>query len=255
MPIHGAVETARVVRQTAYDDDQFILRLSAPQCAGRAEPGHFVQLTCAAIPTPWPLPILRADASAGWIEVLYKVVEPGLQTLAARKAGEAVTAQGPIGRSFEPHSERSRPLLIGDGMGMAPIIFLADRLRSRTDAQWRPLVLMGAEIPFPFRSRPSRIVVSGIPDGTIACMPLLDEWGVASRLASRRDSPGCYDGYVTQLAEKWLQGLNTDGLADVELFACGPTPMLQVAGELARRFAVPWQPCPLPSPEHRSLSN
>ena len=30
------------------------------------------------------------------------------------------------------------------------MIFLADRLRRRTDAVWQPLVLMGSEIPFPF---------------------------------------------------------------------------------------------------------
>src|SRR4051812_45165309 len=99
----------------------------------------------------------------------------------------------------------------------------------------------GSEIPFPFRARPSRIVVAGIPDGSIACMPLLDEWGVASRLASRSDFAGCFDGFVTQLADKWLDALNADGLAEVEVFACGPTPMLEATAKLARRYGVPCQ--------------
>ena len=80
------------------------------------------------------------------------------------------------------------------------MVFLADRLRGRTDAQWQPLVLLWSETPFPFRIRPSQIVVPGIPDGTIACMPMMDEWGIPSRLASRAEFPGCFDGAVTQLA-------------------------------------------------------
>ena len=236
------LEDALVLQQTAYDGDQFVLRVEAPKCAARAEPGSFVHLTCdPAIPMRRPLSIMRADPNAGWIEILYKVVGPGLQALAARKAGQRVSTLGPIGRPFIPHPERPRALLIGGGVGIPPMIFLADRLRARQDAQWKPLVLMGSEIPFPFRTRPSRIVVAGIPDGSIACMPLLDEWGVASRLASRADFPGCFDGFVTELANRWLELLSPEGLAEVEVFACGPTPMLEAAAKLARRFNVPCQ--------------
>jgi len=236
------LEEALVLQQTSYDGDQFILRLAAPKCAARAEPGSFVHLTCdPAIPMRRPLSIMRAAAEAGWIEILYKVMGPGLQALAARKAGEKISTLGPIGRPFVPHPERPRALLIGGGVGIPPMIFLADRLRAREDADWKPLVLMGSEIPFPFRARPSRIVVAGIPDGSIACMPLLDEWGVASRLASRADFPGCFDGFVTELGDRWLELLSPAGLAEVEIFACGPTPMLEATAKLARRFNVPCQ--------------
>jgi len=234
------LEDALVLQHTAYDGEQLILRLEAPKCAARAEPGSFVHLTCdAAIPMRRPLSIMRADPAAGWIEILYKVTGLGLHALAARKAGERISTLGPIGHPFTPHPERPRTLLIGGGVGIPPMVFLADRLRARSEFQ--PLVLMGSEIPFPFRTRPSRIVVAGIPDGSIACMPLLDEWGVASRLASRSDFAGCFDGFVTQLADKWLEALNADGLAEVEVFACGPTPMLEATAKLARRYGVPCQ--------------
>jgi dihydroorotate dehydrogenase electron transfer subunit len=236
------LEDALVLQQTAYDAEQLVLRLEAPKCAARAEPGSFVHLTCdPAIPMRRPLSIMRADAGAGWIEILYKVVGPGLQALAARKAGERISTLGPIGKPFTPHHDRPRALLIGGGVGIPPMVFLADRLRVRTDVQWKPLVLMGSEIPFPFRTRPSRIVVAGIPDGSIACMPLMDEWGVASRLASRSEFPGCFDGFVTELADRWLERLSPAGLAEVEIFACGPTPMLEATAKLARRYGVPCQ--------------
>jgi dihydroorotate dehydrogenase electron transfer subunit len=236
------LEDALVLKHTAYEANQFVLRLEAPKCAARAEPGSFVHLTCAAaIPMRRPLSIMRAAPESGWIEILYKVVGPGLQALSTRKPGERVSTLGPIGRPFTPHPERPRALLIGGGVGIPPMVFLAEQLRSRQDASWKPLVLMGSEIPFPFRARPSRIVVAGMPDGCIACMPLLEEWGIASRLASRADFPGCFDGFVTELAQAWLQSLSADALAEVEIFACGPTPMLQATARVARQFGVPCQ--------------
>jgi dihydroorotate dehydrogenase electron transfer subunit len=240
------LEEARVIQQTAFDAEQFVLRLEAPKCAARAEPGSFVHLTCGPrIPMRRPLSIMRANAQAGWIEVLYKTVGAGLQALAAHKAGDTISTLGPIGRPFTAHPQRPRALLIGGGVGIPPMIFLAERLRHQrnTDpaSDWKPLVLMGSEVPFPFRTRPSRIVVSGIPDGTIACMPLLEEWGIASRLASLSEFPGCFDGFVTQLAQKWLEALSPAGLAEVEIFACGPTPMLEATAKLARQYGVPCQ--------------
>jgi dihydroorotate dehydrogenase electron transfer subunit len=219
-----------------------VLRVEAPKCAAHAAPGAFVHLTCdPAMPMRRPLSIMRVDASAGWIEMLYKVAGPGLRALASRKAGERVSTLGPIGQPFTPHPERPRALLMGGGVGIPPMVFLADRLRTRTEAEWKPLVLMGSEIPFPFRTRPSRIVVAGIPDGSIASMPLLEEWGIASRLASRADFPGCFEGYVTQLADQWLAPLSPHVLGEVEIFACGPTPMLEATAQLARRYSLPCQ--------------
>jgi dihydroorotate dehydrogenase electron transfer subunit len=236
------LENARVIRQTAYDAEQFVLRLAAPACAARAQPGSFVHLACdPAIPMRRPLSIMRADADAGWIEVLYKVLGSGLHALAAHKPGDSVSIIGPIGNPFTLHRARPRPVLIGGGVGIPPMIFLADRLRALSAGLYKPLVLMGSEIPFPFRPRPSIIVVAGMPAGTIACMPLLDEWGIASRLASRAGFPGCYEGFVTELAEDWLSTLGPAQLAEIELFACGPTPMLAAAAAVARRYAVPCQ--------------
>lgn len=236
------LEDARVLQQLAYDGDQFVLRVEAPKCAARAQPGSFAHLTCdPAIPMRRPLSIMRVDAQAGWIEMLYKVAGPGLQALAARKKGDTISVLGPIGRPFTVHPERPRTLLIGGGVGIPPMVFLADRLRGRSDVSWKPLVLMGSEIPFPFRTRPSSIIVPGIPTSTIACMPMLEEWGIASRLASKADYPGCFDGFVTALADAWLASLGPAELAEVEIFSCGPTPMLEATAKVARRYGVPCQ--------------
>lgn len=236
------LEEARVLQHTSHEAAQYVIRLEAPRIAARAEPGSFVHLTCDPfIPMRRPLSIMRADPRAGWIELLYKVVGSGLQALASRKPGDVLSTLGPIGRPFSLDPRRPRALLIGGGVGIPPMIFLAERMRARTDAPWKPLVLMGSEIPFPFRTRPSRIVAAGIPAGSIACMPLLEEWGIASRLASRSDFPGCFEGFVTELADRWLASLDAAVLAEVQIYACGPTAMLEATAQLARRYEVSCQ--------------
>ena len=233
------VEDAELLSQQEYPGQQFVIRLRAPKCAAAATPGSFAHLTCdPQIPMRRPLSIQRVDAAAGWVEILYKVVGPGLEALSQQPKGALVSVLGPIGNGFRPSPARPRTLLVGGGVGIPPMVFLAESLKERRDAAWQPFVLMGSEIPFPFQARPSTILVPGVPDGVIACMPLLDAWGVPSRLASLAGFPGCFEGYVTDLAAAWLSSLDAKALAEVEMFACGPTPMLQATARVARRFGV-----------------
>jgi dihydroorotate dehydrogenase electron transfer subunit len=137
-----------------------------------------------------------------------------------------------------------RRLLIGEGAGIGPTLFLAEQMRDQPTspaAALKPLVLLGSDTAFPFRPRPSVIIVPGIPTGVIACMPLLEEWGIASRLASTADLPGCFEGTVTALADAWLSALDPANLAEVEICACGAAPTLESIADLARRYSVPCQ--------------
>ena len=240
------LEEGKVVAHETWPGDQFVLRLSAPRCAADALPGSFVHLTCDPdVPMRRPLSIQRVNAAEGWIEILYKIVGPGLRALSKRRAGDDVSVLGPIGQPFRPDPRRPRSLLIGGGVGIPPMVFLAEWMTARkTDGggtPWKPLVLMGSEIPFPFKTRPSTILVPGIPAGAIGAHPLLDGWGVPSRLASKAGFPGCYDGFVTQLADEWLGSLDAAGLREVEIFSCGPTPMLEAVHRVAAKHGVPAQ--------------
>jgi dihydroorotate dehydrogenase electron transfer subunit len=236
------LEDAPVLAHSHFEGEQHVLRLQSPRCAARAMPGSFVHLRCAAdLPMRRPLSIMRADAAAGWIELLYKVVGPGTHALSLVAPPQQLSVLGPIGQGFVLHPERPRVLAIGGGVGIPPMVFLAEQLRSRTEAAWKPLVLMGSEIPFPFRTRPSTIMIPGMPDAVIAGMPLLEQWGVPSRLATLSGFPGCFDGYVSELARAWLRALSPAALVETEIFACGPTPMLAATARLAREFSVPCQ--------------
>jgi len=233
-------EDAEILEHQAHAANQLVLRLRAPECAHHARPGCFVHLRCdPRLPLRRPFSIMRTSPRDGWIELFYKVVGTGTRLLATQQPGIRLGMLGPIGRPFQLHPEHPRPLLIGGGVGLPPIIFLADVLHS--DRQLRPFVILGSEAPFPFRPRPSRHLMPSLPPSVIAAMPLLDDWDIPSRLTSQRDMPGCFRGYVTDLARHWLQGLDTTARAAVEIFACGPHAMLAAVAALAREFGRPCQ--------------
>ena len=197
-----------------------------------------------------PMSVMRTDPDAGWFEILFKEVGAGTRRLARCGRGDRLNVLGPIGRGFAPSPERPRRLLLGGGVGIPPILFLAERL-----ADSRPVVLMGSEVPFPFDLCRSAMPEAGLPPG--AALQCLEEAGIPSRMASRAGLPGCFDGFVTDLARGWLEvRFSSDevelrpslGSAElrpmrerVALFACGPEPMLRAVAELGREFGVPSQ--------------
>jgi dihydroorotate dehydrogenase electron transfer subunit len=231
------VEDALVMSQDPYDGNQFILRVKAPGCAARARPGQFAHVTVdPQRPMRRPLSIMRVGAEIGWVDFLYKVVGDGTALLARRQPGETLSLMGPIGRPFDVIHRR--PLLIGGGVGMPPMIFIAESLRGTDTA---PFVVLGSEVPFPFRPRPSTFMVPGMHAGVLAAMPLLEDWGIPSRLASLQGYSGCQHGYVTDVARAWLDALDDDGRSEVGIYACGPHAMLEATVQLARAYGLPIQ--------------
>lgn len=235
------VEDAVILGHHAHAGNQYTLRVQAPRCAAHARPGSFAHLSCdAALPMRRPLSIMRVDAQAGWVEFLYKTLGVGTRLLAQREVGDVISLMGPIGVPYALHPGKPRTLLIGGGVGIPPMVFIADALRGAR-ADYQPLVIMGSEVPFPFSARPSRFLVPGMPEGVIAAMPLMEEWGIPSRLASLQGYPGCFEGYVTDLARAHLDALSAQQLSEVEIFSCGPHPMLHAVVKLAREYQVPCQ--------------
>lgn len=234
------LEQARVDANEALPGGHFLLRLAAPQIAARARPGQFVHLRCGPeLPLRRPLSILRV-APGGELELLYKAVGVGTRLLSTRRVGERLSVLGPIGRPFEPDPARPRVLAIGGGVGMPPMLFLAQTLRRTA---FSPLLLLGSEVAFPFQPRPSALLVDGMPAGTIAALPLAEDWGVPSRLASGQGFAGCFEGHVTDLADAHLATLDDAVLAQTQIAACGPAPMLRAAAALAARYRLPAQLC------------
>jgi dihydroorotate dehydrogenase electron transfer subunit len=235
------VEDAKLVSTESFPGDQFVQRLEAPMCASRATPGSFVHVQCdPSIPMRRPLSIMRASTDDGWIEILFKTVGEGLAALGRKEPGDRLSIIGPIGHGFAPQHGRTRHVLIGGGVGIPPMVFLAEQLQ-RAMAAEDTLVFMGSELPFPFALRNSVTPLDGLPADVVATMPLLDDKGIACRLASMAGFGGCYRGYVTDLTRQYLETLGSSQLEQTALYACGPTPMLAAVAALAREFQLPCQ--------------
>jgi dihydroorotate dehydrogenase electron transfer subunit len=233
------VEQGQVLASAAFDGAQHVMRVQAPRIAERAVPGHFVHVRCAPeLLMRRPMSIMRVNIEQGWIELLFKNHGLGTRHLGERVPGDPLSMIGPIGKPFKTQGYRRRALLIGGGVGIPPMIFLAERLRQQAVASF---VIMGSEVPFPFPVKPSQIMVPGVPAEAIGAMPLLEDWGVASRLASRQGYAGCFDGLVTELAAQWIEHRETAAREEIEIFACGPTPMLKAVAELAAHYELPCQ--------------
>ena len=226
------VEQATVIEQIHHADQQFTLRLRAPSIVERAKPGHFVHLSVGnELKMRRPMSIMRIDPSAATFDVLYKIHGQGTSILAERKPGDTLSVIGPIGQPFKLSDYAATVVLIGGGVGIPPMVFLAEHIRQHAPTT-NILAVLGSEIQFPFTLRPSQILTPALPPEVTATMPWFEDHGIPCRLASHSEFAGTYRGYVTELAETWMNHLE---LADVELFACGPTPMLKAVAELAKR--------------------
>ena len=234
------VEDCEILSHNAFDGDQFIMRVQAPKIAANAKPGSFAHLTVHPLrPMRRPISIMRVNKEQGWVDFLYKKLGEGTALLAEREVGEQINIMGPIGKAFEIKPELKRPLLIGGGVGMPPMVFIAEACKQ--SGGYEPLVILGSEVPFPFTTKPSEIMVPGIPDGVIASMPLLDDWNIASRLASLQGYAGTSEGYVTARARHWLTALTDEQRNELEIYSCGPHPMLEAVAKLAKEFDLPCQ--------------
>ena len=154
---------------------------------------------------PRAFSVLRA--SGGTLQFMLEDVGPGTNRLCELRSGEDVWLLGPLGNGFAPARDGRRPLLVGGGVGTAPLALLADSL---TD----PVVVLG------FRDS-AHALGSGLIPG--------------SRVTTDDGSVG-HHGLVTDLLSAEL-----DADPHAEVFACGPPPMLEAVRALCEERDVPAQ--------------
>jgi NAD(P)H-flavin reductase len=155
---------------------------------------------------PRAFSVLRAPAQTDELEFLIEDVGPGTKRLCELKRGDELLIVGPLGRPFQPPRDDRVPLLVGGGVGIAPLAILQDQLGAKAE------VLLG------FRDAPHA-----------AGRALLDD----PVLATDDGSVG-HHGLVTELLGRRLE-------RRVEVYACGPPPMLEAVRALCAEHDVPAQ--------------
>ncbi len=106
----------------------YLLWVEAPEIASDARPGQFVTIRCGEGPNPLlrrPFSIHRTDENK--LALLFDVVGQGTEWLANRKAGDILGILGPLGNGFQVGQSTRNLLLVAGGIGIAPMVFLAER--------------------------------------------------------------------------------------------------------------------------------
>jgi dihydroorotate dehydrogenase electron transfer subunit len=220
--------TGRVLVCQDYPGDYALLRVTT-RLAGILQPGQALRIEAA----PWA--ILQPAPEQGWVDCLQRHVP-------RPTVGHDVLVTGPVGEPFDLDAATPRALLLADDDGIAQIVFLARVLRNR-QPRVKPFALFDLTPPLPFRPQPSRIMTPGLPAGVIAALPLLEDWGIPGRIACPAgDQPGCFEGTATELARGWLEV--SRGVADVTVFACGGSGLVEAARNLADTYGLASQTRP-----------
>jgi dihydroorotate dehydrogenase electron transfer subunit len=120
--------TCRVCEQLSISPDYYLLSLEAPELARNVSPGQFVMLRCGEGYDNFlrrPMSIHQVDRSRGQLDILYQVKGKGTNWLSKRTSGELLSLLGPLGHGFTCSESAGKGLLIGAGVGVAPLLFLA----------------------------------------------------------------------------------------------------------------------------------
>jgi dihydroorotate dehydrogenase electron transfer subunit len=216
---------ARVVGNARCAEGFHLMRLEVPGFPPTVAPGQFVHLRLTSGLSPFlrrPFSIcdfLPAAAGApARMDILYRVVGKGTALMAGMQPGTELSLLGPQGRGYRVHAGPQPRMLVGGGVGIPPLHFLARRLIAEGVPSDRIRVLLGA------RSA-----------GALCLERELRSLEVRVEVATDDGSRG-HRGFVTSLLDAALRE-EPGG----EVFACGPTPMLTAVAALARQYAAPCQ--------------
>lgn len=122
------VEQALILSNQALSSDVYRMVVQSPQIAHDSMPGQFVMIRLSDKLDPLlrrPLSIAGADPQKGTLTLIYRVIGRGTQQMAAAQTGAPLDVMGPLGRGFDLSA--SRLLLVGGGIGLAPLLFAAEQ--------------------------------------------------------------------------------------------------------------------------------
>lgn len=208
----------KIVSNNRIKGNYFKITLAAGEIAACAKPGQFVMVK---VNGKSCQPLLRRPLSIHAvkkdnIEILYEILGEGTQILSEKKPADFLDLIGPLGNGFDyqlPITNHQSPILVAGGIGVAPLVFLAQNLKG-----CKVLALIGAKSK----------------DKTL-CEKEFKELGCGVKIATQDGSKG-FLGCVTDLLEKQLSP-NIYNPRPV-IYSCGPGAMLKVIGAIASRFKI-----------------
>lgn len=136
-------EKATVIRRERFSPDNVRLTFDCPDIAAAAYPGQFVMIRVGTGNDPLlrrPFSIHQAHAE-GLLQIYFKIVGRGTEMLAEVGEGAEVSILGPLGRGFRVAENPA--CLVGGGLGVAPLLFLARTLSRLERDHARDTIILG----------------------------------------------------------------------------------------------------------------
>ena len=208
----------RITENRRLYGDTVITWFAAPEVTRGAVPGQFLMLRCCAatapghpaydplLPRPMSYHRVRQGPEGLEFALLYDVMGRGTQWLAGRDPGETVFVWGPLGRGYAIRPRSQNLLLVGGGIGVAPLVWLADVAVEKGKSVTLLLGGRTADQIFPAHLLPPEVeLVVTTEDGSLGIR-----------------------GLVTEPFAEYLSWAD-------QVFACGPNPMFQAMAEVLRR--------------------
>jgi len=198
-------EISRVTGSRKIAENTFESALHAPQIASLVKAGQFINI----LPSgDWPKVMRRPMSVSGTegdnLSIIYKVVGTGTEQMYSWAEGDEVDIIGPLGNYWADFSKT--PIIIGGGVGIAPIFFLHNTLQSNNIEHYMIMGSRTANEHFLEHDLPSKVLMT-TDDGT---------YGIHGNVVAAVDA----------IAE------NLD-LSDTKLFVCGPAPMMEAMKDYA----------------------
>lgn len=194
-----------------------MMRIKSEYISKSSKPGQFVNIRCCEgneLLLRRPISICGTDIQKGTFDITFMVKGKGTQYLSQRKPGETLDIIGPCGNAFELSENYKNVLVAGGGIGIFPLLYLADMIRHSNKCS-----LIG------FKSS-SEIV-------------MLDRFKTCSNKVGvcTDDGSAGEKAFVTELLEKELNGKIKWDI----IYACGPYEMMKKVHMLSAEHGIKCQ--------------
>lgn len=212
------LENGRILKNELIAKDTYEMVLSAPGISQLSKPGQFVNLRLTKKLDPLlrrPISLHNIDQENGTITMLYVVVGQGTTMMSQMETGEFIDVLGPLGNGWNCSFSGNHAVLVGGGIGVAPLYPLAEEL-----------VKQGKHVELIMGAKSKDYLTDSTP---------YDKLDVKVTITTDDGSTGI-KGFVTDA----LQESINSGTCDF-IYACGPKPMLKAVEKTAQGFGVPGQ--------------
>ena len=187
-------ETAKVISQEMLVKDIYSMWIETDIAKGSV-PGQFISVYTKSEARLLPRPISICEIREDAIRIVYRIAGAGTREFSAYKAGDSMDILGPLGNGFPvSEADNSRPVLIGGGIGIPPMLELAKQLKG------------------------DKTIVVGYRDADMFLDKELEKYG---RLIIATD-----DGSVGTKGNV-MDAMAKQGISGSVIYACGPAPMLR----------------------------